>query len=641
MSSPITAVPPTQTVNIKEQKKPQEQKPKTAPFTYFHFEDLHSLLTKNDLQETCSATLGASFSVINAGIFYYGPKSTGKGWIHVTRAPSSENTPGAALNPKAAKECMEKLSELQFKGQKCKVHLAENQNKKSKAEKAIKRDIKKKSTKKALPFQEELEQFSRKYPEDFQCESGASPIRITFKMKPSDPDFPYDIQRIHVEILIPETYPKAPCEISVLNEDIPEKIRDHISNEVRMRAANAYVNRPMLVGLTRWLNTNLEKLMVSKEMTTNFELERAGFQFLNRDKLADRAKEDAKIAAEIKRKKEEEEALLLELEASLEEEEEESTPDAKFGSSTAHRGTQIYFTELNMVNVGLVECTVINIVLQCARCRTQVQISLSPEHSNGGSPFSFGQECQKCSAAHTAVFRSEAMHENSKIVGYLDLVECQPLDLLPCNYQMNCMSCSSVQTLKKLPHGGDENHFNCQSCHARGSLSLGGPKFQRVRIARPLPTNIVIKKKKEKDPSTTGIRVGQPLPDEGACQHYKKSKRWLRFPCCDRAFPCDICHDNHNTDGHEMKWANRMICGFCSREQPYSDKPCVCGASMTSGAAHHFWEGGKGCRNVLRLNRNDSHKHKNQNKTQSQKDKRVGQKGAAIRDNRSAVQPAA
>lgn len=90
-------------------------------------------------------------------------------------------------------------------------------------------------------------------------------------------------------------------------------------------------------------------------MTTNFELERAGFQFLNRDKLADRAKEDARIAAELKRKKEEEEALCQELEASLEEgeralqmvmydeiaEEEEAIPDAKFGSSTAHRGTQV------------------------------------------------------------------------------------------------------------------------------------------------------------------------------------------------------------------------------------------------------------------------------------------------------------
>lgn len=39
-----------------------------------------------------------------------------------------------------------------------------------------------------------------------------------------------------------------------------------------------------------------------------------------------------------------------------------------------------------------------------------------------------------------------------------------------------------------------------------------------------------------------------------------------RFPCCGKLYPCDSCHDEAEKD-HEMKLANRMVCGFCSKEQ--------------------------------------------------------------------------
>ena len=38
-----------------------------------------------------------------------------------------------------------------------------------------------------------------------------------------------------------------------------------------------------------------------------------------------------------------------------------------------------------------------------------------------------------------------------------------------------------------------------------------------------------------------------------------------RFPCCGKVFPCDVCHDS--TEDHPMERANRMICGYCSKEQ--------------------------------------------------------------------------
>ena len=71
-----------------------------------------------------------------------------------------------------------------------------------------------------------------------------------------------------------------------------------------------------------------------------------------------------------------------------------------------------------------------------------------------------------------------------------------------------------------------------------------------------------------------------------------------------------------------------MICGACSREQPFSAKPCVgCGQAFTAQAKKH-WEGGTGMRDRKRLSKNDSKKHAGLMKTKSAKESRVGRKGA-------------
>ena len=77
----------------------------------------------------------------------------------------------------------------------------------------------------------------------------------------------------------------------------------------------------------------------------------------------------------------------------------------------------------------------------------------------------------------------------------------------------------------------------------------------------------------------------------------------LRFPCCGKPYPCDTCHDE--AEDHVMERANRMICGFCSREQTYSgSRPCVgCGMEVVGGRAGAYWEGGKGCRNKIKMSR--------------------------------------
>jgi uncharacterized CHY-type Zn-finger protein len=131
------------------------------------------------------------------------------------------------------------------------------------------------------------------------------------------------------------------------------------------------------------------------------------------------------------------------------------------------------------------------------------------------------------------------------------------------------------------------------------------------------------------------IVPGKPLPQEGACKHYKQSFRWLVFPCCDTAYACDACHDE--VQNHVPEWAKRMICGHCAREQPFSNALCVscCGSMRRATIRTSFWEGGEGQRNPAMMNKHDSRKHSQSvYKTRSAKASRVGtgpkEKAAAV-----------
>lgn len=85
--------------------------------------------------------------------------------------------------------------------------------------------------------------------------------------------------------------------------------------------------------------------------------------------------------------------------------------------------------------------------------------------------------------------------------------------------------------------------------------------------------------------------------------------RWLRFPCCGERYPCDLCHEEGVADGHPVAWAKRMVCGYCSVEQPCAPRCANCLRKLAatghnpSGTHSRFWEGGKGERDPRRLDR--------------------------------------
>ncbi|CAO3575037.1 unnamed protein product [Mortierella alpina] len=287
--------------------------------------------------------------------------------------------------------------------------------------------------------------------------------------------------------------------------------------------------------------------------------------------------------------------------------------------------------------------------------------------------------CENCQSVLGAHFRAEYVHIQSRTLGYVDLAGCTAFDLLPSTFVPTCSECDQVlgstaennstqeiatgsvsvtsssavaaasasaapspspssTTAHSGPLGfrqkigrGMSATANCRRCHVRMTFTMEGEiKFVKqspgdlMRASAATLEQLPLKKKAarhHKSGLDFELKVGDPLPRKGACDHYKKSRRWFRFPCCSKIYPCHICHDVKEADSHECEYAKRMICGHCSREQTVSDKACVCGESpvKTTGASGAYWEGGQGMRDKTKMSSKDPRKYRGANKTVAKK----------------------
>ncbi len=92
-----------------------------------------------------------------------------------------------------------------------------------------------------------------------------------------------------------------------------------------------------------------------------------------------------------------------------------------------------------------------------------------------------------------------------------------------------------------------------------------------------------------------------------------RSHRWLRFPCCGKAFACPVCHELSGCEAAVFgALATRVLCGFCAHEQNYAagaTKCSGCGKDMLKKSSGH-WDGGAGRRDVTSLSSKDRRKNK-------------------------------
>ncbi|XP_060075986.1 uncharacterized protein LOC132555651 [Ylistrum balloti] len=503
----------------------------------------------------------------------------------------------------------------------------------------------------------EIEQLKKRFPTDKlttikESDNGDNIYRLSFK--PSDPDWPFDVNVYDIQLKFPQNYPIKMFKTELpTDQDLPETVRryveasicewlDHRETELETRGVLELTFRPFI----HWLDKDLEEIVTEglRQLQRELMAKAAGFEFIPasvlRDRLRERnsggsqeeetteSEEDSDSGKEMEnvvvyRKKDEEEVYKGPEAYSSDEDEDEDMDlvTGKFEEANLNaerKGTEIRLRNLVMKEtVSTMTYTQIKIIVQCSRCKSNTNL-LTPVGRVNLLP------CFKCHSQMLLTFRPAIMHPYSSVMGYLDLEGCVPFDLLlqDSAYKLGCMNCNKETKVDSLYPGQPMDTW-CKSCHQKLRVAAEDAKFTLL-----LPTGVETEKTKVyevdvkkvkrivQDPV---IKFGNPLPDNGTCKHYKKSFRWFRFPCCGKCYACDLCHEE-GEDGHEMLLANRMICGFCCREQPFAlEKPCIsCGHSMTKTTTSH-WEGGMGCRDKIRMNKNDSQKYSNMNKTVSRK----------------------
>lgn len=304
-----------------------------------------------------------------------------------------------------------------------------------------------------------------------------------------------------------------------------------------------------------------------------------------------------------------------------------TTADTADQSSTPReRGIMLSLPGLELFNVELLELTTLSLTVKCTRCKTPTDISslrsTTPSLSNRTTPTTTPRTlpCPKCALPLTLSYRADILHATSHRAGYLDLESCTPLDLLATTtFTPTCSTCSTPSPTPVPGVRGSTSLAICRTCHAHLSFRIPATKFLNTGGAstsalaraalppgRPRTTAAA-------ELAALGVSPGSPLPRRGRCRHYAKSLRWFRFACCQRIYPCDRCHDAAET--HPNEFANRMLCGMCSREQNYRPHDCgVCRANLVGERARGFWEGGKGTRDPARMSRKDPRKYRRRGK---------------------------
>lgn len=337
-----------------------------------------------------------------------------------------------------------------------------------------------------------------------------------------------------------------------------------------------------------------------------------------------------------------------------------------------HAGYQLLLTGLSLYGIGSLACSRLAVNAQCGRCATLITATLrgvslpgsgaavaaatAGDSAAGGGPSSTAPSgplavamvpasllsepsyhasheykgwCPKCSLLLSLYLRLTLVHEGCPSLGYIDATHATVAGVADTSLFLTCLECGGVADVKSFAAPGAKE-MSCRVCFSRLRLAARGLDIAQATAATDETSGAAARQPPRR---VQRFIPGRALPENGACKHYKRSFRWLRFPCCQRAFPCDGCHDEASDHPHE--WALRMICGHCSREQPYANAPCVgCGKAMGkgSGAPPRFWEGGQGQRNRALLSRRDPRKYKNSAlKTKSKKAERVGAAGKAHR----------
>ena len=302
---------------------------------------------------------------------------------------------------------------------------------------------------------------------------------------------------------------------------------------------------------------------------------------------------------------------------------------------------QVNLAGVQLNNISIVQISNIKLLLKCGKCKKVAFESKYMKLNKQKNVFYLGTVCPRCQNEIFSVFISDYIHQNNLTnAGVCYISGGIVIDYLPSIYNLECEKCGQSKTIKLRTGCLHSNDSNCRKCNIKLNFVILSSNINNVfvsdlkdlsdiKITNFEKFNFAIKDDINLDNYVKKfdkiIQEGKELPDFGACKHYRHSLRWFRFSCCNKIFPCDICHDE--ASDHNNEFAKTILCGFCACEQSSSNKVCQkCGKLFSkSEGGKKFWEGGKGCRDPKFMNARDSHKFTGLNKTISRKQQKKNQ----------------
>jgi len=267
----------------------------------------------------------------------------------------------------------------------------------------------------------------------------------------------------------------------------------------------------------------------------------------------------------------------------------------------------------------------------CDRCRKPTDIETATGIVRTALPTDMAaatgveMACPTCKGVLALHVAPSSCHGGCEAIAHVLGTDCHAVHLLRSDFEAKCGECGEVARIRNIGPGY-QKQSKCTGCSTKLNLAVDdvallGRDVEKWRLVAEEEGDKLNSRKQLQEARRMekglGIKVGTPLPDKGGCKHYSKAYRWLRFPCCGRAFPCDVCHDEQTDHMHE--WATKMLCGLCSQEQPFTKDSCThCGASQNKSKGG-YWEGGEGCRDRTKMAKDDPHKYKGLSKPNPKK----------------------
>ena len=221
-------------------------------------------------------------------------------------------------------------------------------------------------------------------------------------------------------------------------------------------------------------------------------------------------------------------------------------------------------------------------LIGCNRCDYQTSTRVSGQWKQEARS---RLRCKKCSQIMGLQIRPTLVHQNSSLVCRLVTENSVCMDIMDgSTFIAACEGCG-METVMPPMRRKVRVERSCRKCHHKLALTVKQVALEGGSSgSRPRKTGRLEKNSKGSKTRHHVLKPGEPLPLQGACEHFEKSFRWYRFPCCGGAFPCPVCHAASGCKEPDT-FANVMICGMCSEEMGFSDsKPCrKCGFEFGMG----------------------------------------------------------